>query len=293
MVYIIVVTYNAMPWLSHSMTTLRRSGLTGKLVVVDNGSTDGTQSFIQQHYPDVHFIQSETNIGFGRANNIGIQLALKEGAEYVLLLNQDAWLADNALLLLIQSAKANPRFGLLSCLHYAATTTELDYNFKRYTEEFLSLPEKREVIEVPFVNAAIWLIPRNVIEQVGGFSPYFQHYGEDRDWVNRLHYHAYVVGIVPAAVGYHDRPQHDSTSKAQRMKILWKEIDYLNPLKDYDSVDIRKEQLAKIGKAITSLKPYGVYKAIQHSVYFRAKWPLIKHYRERVRRKENCLFLLS
>lgn len=59
---------------------------------------------------------------------------------------------------------------------------------------------------IDFVNAALWLIPCRVLRRVGGFSSLFYHYGEDVDFVHRLHYHGYKVGYCPV-YGCHDREQ--------------------------------------------------------------------------------------
>ena len=61
------------------------------------------------------------------------------------------------------------------------------------------------MIEVPFVNAAIWLISRKCIEKVGGFSPMFFHYCEDNNFVSRMIYHKLKIGIVTNSKGFHDR----------------------------------------------------------------------------------------
>ncbi|WP_449399763.1 glycosyltransferase family 2 protein [Chryseobacterium wanjuense] len=81
-IYFIIVTYNAMKWAERCFTSLRQSSVPVKCIVIDNGSTDGCQDYIKTHFPEVDFIQSESNLGFGKANNIGIEKAYKEGADF-------------------------------------------------------------------------------------------------------------------------------------------------------------------------------------------------------------------
>lgn len=61
------------------------------------------------------------------------------------------------------------------------------------------------LIPLPFVNAAFWMIPCNVLRTVGGFSPLFYHYGEDVDYANRIKHHGYLIGYSPKVFGCHDR----------------------------------------------------------------------------------------
>lgn len=68
-----------------------------QVIIVDNNSTDGTVSFIKENFPNIHLIPQTENLGFGQANNIGIKYALEQRAEYVFLLNQDAYLQEGCL----------------------------------------------------------------------------------------------------------------------------------------------------------------------------------------------------
>jgi GT2 family glycosyltransferase len=81
-IYFIIVTYNAMKWAEKCFTSLRQSSVPVHCIVVDNGSTDGTQKYITSNFPEVELIQSEKNLGFGKANNIGIEKAYQKGADF-------------------------------------------------------------------------------------------------------------------------------------------------------------------------------------------------------------------
>jgi len=77
-IYVIIVTYNAMRWAERCFTSLRQSSVPVTCIVIDNGSTDGTQEYIKAHFPEVDFIQSPDNAGFGKANNIGIEKLIRK-----------------------------------------------------------------------------------------------------------------------------------------------------------------------------------------------------------------------
>ncbi len=74
-ILVIIVTYNAMQWAERCFASLRKSTVKPDMLVVDNGSNDGTQEYIQQHFPEVIFHQSRDNLGFGKANNLGLHYA--------------------------------------------------------------------------------------------------------------------------------------------------------------------------------------------------------------------------
>lgn len=241
-VFVVIVTFNAMDWIDFSVGRLRDSLTALQTIVVDNCSSDSTSEVVEQKYPGVELINLEKNIGFGRANNIGIKKAYDRGADYILLLNQDAWLENNTIDLLINTHKKAGYYGIVSPMHLDRGGGYLDYNFRKYIAgnnklvSDLALREKHElddVYSVDFVNAAIWLLPRKTIEIVGGFNPIFFMYGEDREYVNRCKYHQLEIGIVPHAHAYHGRVQADSekkTSKLQRIKNL---TIVLDPNKQY------------------------------------------------------------
>lgn len=218
-VLFIIVTYNAMAWVDRCLGSIDNinKGLYVKNVntfVVDNGSTDGTQDYISNNYPGCVFYQSGSNLGFGKANNIGFQFAVDNGFDYVYLLNQDAWVYPDTIDKLISVHLENPVFGVLSPFQLQANEGYLDYNFRKNTCSFVSNEELlndlyfsklKSVYPVPSVMAAHWLVSRKCLEEVGGFSPTFPHYSEDGNFSDRVYYHGLKVGIVPIAMAVHDR----------------------------------------------------------------------------------------
>ena len=81
---VIVVTYNAMGWIDRCLQSVNDSQGNIDTIVIDNGSSDGTQQHIKTVFPHVYFVQSQVNLGFGKANNIGFRHAIDNNYEYVL-----------------------------------------------------------------------------------------------------------------------------------------------------------------------------------------------------------------
>ena len=208
-VSIIVVTYNGLQWIEKCLQSILPSY---DVIVVDNNSTDGTLSIIEEKFSKVKVLAQKVNLGFGQANNIGISYAINKGADYVFLLNQDAYLKKNTISKLVELSGINKEYGVLSPIHLNGAGTKLDLNFSCYIQNNKELQYDalknhftNQIYDVPFVNAAGWLIPKEIIEIVGGFDPIFFHYGEDDNFCQRVLFHGYKIGIAPEVYMMHDR----------------------------------------------------------------------------------------
>ncbi|KPE51550.1 glycosyltransferase family 2 protein [Chryseobacterium indologenes] len=253
-IHIIIVTYNAMKWAERCFTSLRNSSVPVKCFVIDNGSSDGTQDYIRTHFPEVDFTQSETNLGFGKANNIGIEKAYKEGAEFFYLMNQDAWLYQDTMEKMTEVYNTHPdqdSIGILSPVHIDGTEKYLDIFLDQYIAanyektrmiSDLYFQTLKPYYEIRFVNAAHWLLPRKTIETVGGFNPYFFHYGEDNEFVNRIHFHQKKVLLIPGSKAVHDGIQNLHKIDYTKFENVRIEINAMNPNLP-DAVRLEKKAL--------------------------------------------------
>jgi GT2 family glycosyltransferase len=240
-IYFIIVTYNAMKWAERCFTSLRQSSVPLQSIVIDNGSTDGTQEYIKTHFPEVDFIQSDSNLGFGKANNIGIEKAYKEGADFFYLMNQDAWLYEDSLEKLLEAFNAYPNkdeIGIISPMHIDGSEKKLDIFLDKYISyncdktrliSDLYFQTLKPFYELDFINAAHWLLPRNTIETVGGFNPFFFHYGEDNEYVNRVHFHKKKVLLAPKSKVVHDGKQSLQKVDYNKYADLRIETNIMNP----------------------------------------------------------------
>lgn len=201
-ILVIIVSYNFERWIKPCLDSLRKSDVPLSVVVVDNASQDHTVERIRNEYPEVRLLPQKDNLGFGKANNIGFRIALQEDFDFVFLLNEDAWVDPGTIRTLAQTSLRHPEYGILSPIHLTGDRSKQDSGFPVQAAPY----RDGEVRTIDFVNAALWLIPCKVLKEVGGFSSLFYHYGEDVDFVHRLHYHGYKVGYCPV-YGCHDRAQ--------------------------------------------------------------------------------------
>lgn len=176
------------------------------VVVVDNGSADGSVSFLRQNFPGVDILALETNTGYPGGNNAGIKYALENyAADYLLLLNNDTVIIeDNWLKGVAAAAEADPSAGLLGCrlIFPDGTLQQIGSRFTPYGFPGLK-PSDANVdmsrpYEVDAVIGAVFLIKRAVVDKIGlldeGFSPFS---AEDMDYCARVRKAGYSIRVVP------------------------------------------------------------------------------------------------
>ena len=220
-----------MKWYQKCFDSLIHSTIPIEIVAIDNCSSDKTVLFIKDNYPNIRLIENSENLGFGKANNIGFQYAIRQNADFVFLLNQDAWVKPDAIEKLVEQMRQSG-YGILSPIHLSGDEMKLDFGFVHYISadhclDFVSDTvatgkAKDKVYPTKFVNAAMWLMSRDCLDTVGGFAPIFPHYGEDFNYADRCKYHHQKIGIYPYAAGIHDRTKKEPT------KMLFKQIRQAN-----------------------------------------------------------------
>jgi GT2 family glycosyltransferase len=264
-VYFIVVTYNGMKWIEKCIKSIYNNHC-NNIIIVDNYSTDGTIEFINKNFPDVKLVELKKNNGFGAANNIGIKLAIESGCSYVFLLNQDAYLEKGSLSILLKTIRQRSNIGIISPIHLNGSKTAFDRNFS-YTLSNISdhallndlyFGRLNELYNVPFVNAAAWLISKKCINRVGFFDSVFFHYGEDDNYCHRVKYHGFEIAINTQAIVLHDREDRNGNIRPEYFKdqyIRSKLIDFCNPFNNanYEISKFLKHQRIEIVKSIIKL----------------------------------------
>lgn len=232
-VFAVIVTWNGEDYVAKCLESLRRSTIPVQVIVVDNASCDQTVRIACSICPDAIVFRLRRNLGFGRANNIGIKHAFELGAMHVLLINQDVQIEPDVVRGLVELQRSNPGFGILSPLHLDGTGASLDGLFCEHLSKALS---KRELLSdlflheqladiypVAFLNAAVWLLSRECIERIGLFNPAFEHYGEDMEYTDRVNFFGFHVGVVPRLHAFHARLQNGPGNTVNIQRYLMQE----------------------------------------------------------------------
>ena len=218
-IYTIIVTYNGSPWIKKCLQSVTDSSIISNILVIDNNSTDNTTEIIKKEFNKVELIEAGQNLGFGKANNLGLRKAISEGSDYVFLLNQDAWVEKDTIKHLILKSNNYPDFSILSPMQFFNKKV-LDFKFQNYYENGKDFNET--IREVKFVNAAIWLIKTKNLISYGLFNECFKHYGEDIEFCRRHISFKKRIGIVKNVIGFHERPQKE---KVFNHKIIQRNLE--------------------------------------------------------------------
>src|SRR5262245_52428314 len=215
----VVVTYDALPWIEKCLDSL--AGV--DTVVVDHGSSDGTVAFVRDRYPDVRLVEAE-NRGLGAGWNTGLR---ETTSTYVLLLNADAWLVEDALHRLVAFADSRPRAAVVGprLLNTDGTLQRSVRGFPtvwRLATEYFFLRklapgssafhafdgcgvDHEEVRDVEVVMGACMLLRRAAVDEVGFSDEDFFLFSEETDWCFRFHEAGWEVVFFPGAQCVHVR----------------------------------------------------------------------------------------
>jgi GT2 family glycosyltransferase len=204
---VVVVTYNGAPWIRGALDSLRSSLAPSTPIIVDNASSDDTVAIVRREYPEAVLVALEKNVGFGRGNNVGIDMALRGGARWVFLLNQDAYVTPNALGALAEFLDRNPEYSIATPLHCSPDTDAVDRQtmrgyLMRYCANYLSdscIGTVKSHYPIRGINAAAWMARTELFARVGGFDPLFFMYGEDDDLIERFEFHGEKFALVPSS----------------------------------------------------------------------------------------------
>jgi len=206
-VSIIIVSWNTKDRLNDCLNSVYRQApkLTYEIIVVDNASGDGSSAMIKKEFPQVNLIENTENRGFAAANNQGI--AITKG-RYVLLLNSDTLILNNAIAKTVVFADNHPEVAVVGCkvlnpdgtlqrtcfmfpslLNMLLSSTYLYKLFPRskfFGREQMTWWDRDDVREVDVVTGCFMLVRRRAIEQIGVLDERFFMYGEETDWCYRF-----------------------------------------------------------------------------------------------------------
>ena len=228
-----VVTHNTRDLLKTCLGSIYQKAerIRFEVLVVDNGSTDGTMEMIQKEFPQVKLIENQKNLGFARANN----QAIKRGkGRYFLLFNPDSIFKNGSLNETIKFMDRHPEVGILGCkiLNSDGTIQESNASFPNLFTEFLRVFQLKKIIAsvklrkkigqklgrllgstireyfrvywdservrgVDWVTGACLIVKRKAIEDVGLLDENFFMYYEDADWCYRMHHKGWRVYYYP------------------------------------------------------------------------------------------------
>jgi GT2 family glycosyltransferase len=212
--WILVVNWNGAALLPACLSALRRSTRPAHIVVLDNGSVDGSRAVVDR-FPGVEWVALGENTGFAHANNVGMQRALAAGASWIALVNPDVEVAPDWLEQLVNAGGEHPRAGLLAGLlvfrdrpHVVNSTgLVLDAIGRAKDRDFEVALERLSRPDGPMLGASggAVLLRADMLRDVGLFDPAYFAYYEDLDLslrAARRGWQSWYVSSARAVHGY-------------------------------------------------------------------------------------------
>jgi GT2 family glycosyltransferase len=215
-VRIVILNWNGVDETVACLESLGRANLGGaSIMVVDNGSTDGSVETLRRRFPDLDVLALPRNLGFAGGNNAGMRAALADGAEGILLLNNDTRVAPDFLPPLLDAIGSSPTAGAVSSAIFRMDRPEmLDVAWcevhlaQRHVVQIIgvnALPgegfDRRR--EVPVTIGCCVLITAEALRRVGLFDEAYFAYHEDVDWCLRARRAGFELFYEPFSRVYH------------------------------------------------------------------------------------------
>lgn len=215
-IYSVIVNWNLAEETIHCVNSLLAAGAQpGHILVVDNGSMDHSSARLTHEFgAKLQIIASPTNVGFAAGNNLALQQALTQGAEWILLANNDTYVAPNFLTELQATVRQQPAYSLFGPLIFyhdepqriwslgdqLIPGTLLTHGLHRNQ---LAPTRLAAFIPVDFLNACCILVHRRVFARIGLFDPHFFMYAEDVDFCWRARRAGFKLGCSTRAHMWH------------------------------------------------------------------------------------------
>lgn len=208
---IIILNWNGKDFISECIKSIKSQVANNHIILVDNGSSDGSLEFIKIEYPELDFIINKKNLGFAAGVNQGILRAIKLNMDYVGLFNNDAVAKKDWLMNLINYLNKNPKYGIATC-KLISKDYRLDSTGDFYTSWGLPYPRGRgskeinsldNTIEIFGASGGASLYRVSMFKEIGLFDEDFFAYYEDVDISFRAQLAGWKIKYVPEAIAYH------------------------------------------------------------------------------------------
>jgi len=183
-----------------------------EVVVVDNGSNDGSVESILGAFPKVNMIKNQTNLGYSKAANQGIALSLKKGATHILIINNDAVGQGDFAVKMMDAFDRHPKAGILGCKILYHGSDKIWYAGGYYNQwigyskhDHMDEADRTDLEEsmTDFVTGCVMLLKAETLREVGLFDERLNIYCEDLDFCQRARTNGWESWFVPSATVYH------------------------------------------------------------------------------------------
>lgn len=215
LVSVVVLAWNQVDETIECLNSLSKSDYTNmEVLLVDNGSTDGTSQSIQRDFSQVRIIRTNSNVGIARGYNLGIEYSLGHGADYVMVMNNDTVVAPRMISQLVGAMVGHPDIGMVMPKIFYYGNKNLLWSAgaswhpipPRVT--FIGLnsvdgPRFARTAPIEYAPSCCLLISKSALEKVGYFDGGYYFYFDDWDYSTRLRNAGFKILLVAEAHLWH------------------------------------------------------------------------------------------
>lgn len=234
---LILVNWNSFEYTNQCLVSLSNCIQNFEIIVVDNGSTDGSGEELKAKNPHIILIPSATNLGFAGGNNVGIKYAIDHSFEYIMLLNNDTFVAPDFLDVLVNYMDEHPEVGIIQPKIYCHHDKSLIWDGGSYFNPIFTLPytpgalkkeraAHNQLKKVDWVTGCGFFTRANILKKSGLLNEKFFIYFEDVDLSFRIKKLGYQLIYHPKSVVYHIAGMSNKSKSKQKE-------GYVNPIVHY------------------------------------------------------------
>ncbi len=215
-VIVLILSYNGKHLLEDSISSYLKNDYPNfKVVVIDNGSKDGTKEWVEENYPQVKVLRTDVNLKYSGGFNLGLEYAFKnKNADFVLITNNDVKADKNVITELVNVALKDPSYGFVTGKVYYYDQPDVLQTVGKYEDpirwngEHIGNGEKDigqydEESERIFADDIYMLVRREVYDTVGGYDTMFAFQSEEYDWQARAKKAGFKIYYTPKAKIWH------------------------------------------------------------------------------------------
>lgn len=185
------------------------------VIIVDNGSTDNSGSKLSRAYPDFTFLYNDENLGFTGGNNTGIEYAIKEHLDLIMLLNNDTVVTPDFASILVEKLVQDSQIGAIQPKIMFNKERRIIWNAGSFYNSFWAISKTRgfeetdngqynKPEEIPWVTGCCFLTKTEIVKKIGLLDQKFFIYFEDTDWSFKIRKLGYKLVFEPSSVIYHE-----------------------------------------------------------------------------------------
>ncbi|SHM56932.1 hypothetical protein SAMN04488057_102174 [Cyclobacterium lianum] len=232
---IIILNWNGWEYTRACLESLRDGGFPLKdVIVVDNGSEDGSPNAITESFPVVQLLENPENLGFTGGNNAGMRKAMDMGYDYIMLLNNDTEVTAGFWNPLLEEMQSSPQTAAIQPLIYFLNAKQKIWNAGGVYHTWIGFAETLLVRQhsgpyrTDWITGCAILLRSEVLREVGLLDERYFAYFEDVDWSLRIRGAGYFLKVHPGSVIFHEAGAASKSKKPGKEGFLSPRVHFLN-----------------------------------------------------------------